>query len=173
MNGKVIKETMESENITYEIRNYEECVEVFKAFNNGEIEIFEDEQKLEKYAKKVIKNGHLIVDRKEGRPVGVVSFYCNDTVSKTAYVTMLILSNRLGFAKGHTFFRLCAKAIELVNKTSMERIRIEVKENNTKARILYEHMGFKYTEEKGNDSLYMEISLEDYRKNFKKRTVGE
>ncbi len=147
----------------YEVKDINELIDIFDCFIEYKTLTFlKDEETKVQFAKKQLDNGHVIVEKRDGVPVGFVCFYSNDTVTKTGYITALVLEEKLGLGKGKTLFRLFKEGVKIGSEAGMKSIKIEVADDNTKARTLYEHLGFKYLRDKGNGTSYMEIELDDF-----------
>ncbi|WP_026657844.1 GNAT family N-acetyltransferase [Butyrivibrio sp. AC2005] len=139
-----------------EVKEVTEFIEILNEFRDYKTLTFMiDEDTKKKFAKKQIDNGHVIVERHDGLPVGFICIYCNDTENKVAFVTAFALSDKLGFAKGLTMARILNKAFELGIQAGMEKVKLEVDDENHRARKLYEAIGFKYLPEKGEHSSFM------------------
>ena len=154
---------MKSEISVYEVVDIEDLVKIFDAFKGcGTLTFTKNEETMIQFAKKQIDNGHTIVEKRDGAPAGFICFYSNDVATKTGYITAFALDENLGLGKGKTMFRLFREAVRIGSEAGMKNIRLEVAENNTKARKLYEHLGFKYVPGKGDGSFYMEMSVDDF-----------
>lgn len=119
-----------------------------------------DDDKIEAYAKKQLTYGHVVAEYHDGKPVGFISFYDNDTNSKTAYISVFALSEGLGFMKGKTMVRIATESFRIAKDCGLEKIKLEVDKENKVARKLYEHLGFKYTGEETDHSLYMLVEFD-------------
>ncbi len=115
------------------------------------------------FIQKHLESGHFLAEFHSGKPVGILSFYSNDTDSKTAFVTSLALSEDLGFLKGKTLIRLINKGFKMALENNMEIVRLEVEKDNEKAIKLYKHFGFHFIESDKENTYYMEMNLADYK----------
>lgn len=141
---------------TCEVSDLEGCIKVLEKFKDYEfLSMLHDENELVDYAKKVLENGHVIAEFLSGDPVGFVCFYCNDTESKTAFVTSFAIAEDIGFMKGKTFFRVISEGLKVCKETGMENILIEVDKRNKLAIRLYEHLGLEYMPEERETSFLM------------------
>ena len=119
-----------------------------------------DEETKLQFAKKQIENGHVIAEKRDGVPTGFICFYSNDQETKTGYITAFALDEGLGLGKGKTMLRLFKEGVKIGSLSGMKSIKLEVAEDNNKARTLYECLGFKYLPEKGNGTLYMGMDFD-------------
>ena len=151
------------ESSVYEVKDEGEFEEIITCFTNEEaLSRFKDREVRKEFVKKQIEFGHVFVQRLEGNPVGLLCFYCNDMLSRVAYVTAFALKEELGIYKGITMQRLAKKLIGLGRVNKMETVRLEVANTNSRARRLYEHLGFEYIGGNDRDSSYMEMPLDKF-----------
>lgn len=108
------------------------------------------------YVEKVAERAVTLAALRGGCLVGAVSFYAND-LSAGAYVTQLAVAfpERGGGIGGMLLDCACERAERL----GMGRIGLEVREDNSAARRLYERRGFRYTGAKGRYGMLMERGL--------------
>ena len=159
---------MKKEVTVEEITDVDSLDEVLATFSHMEfLTQTRDPVERRKYAEKLLATGHAIAEFHDGKPMGMMCFYCNDVETRIGYITMFALMEELGFAKGRTMFNLAKLSAEIADRTGMEWVRIEVDDNNVIARKLYERMGFEYTEKKEHSSI-MKVSLEKLLGNFRK-----
>ena len=88
--------------------------------------------------------------------VGFISFYANNTVSKEAYITQLVVKQakqKMGIGKA--LIILCK---EEAKNAGMETLRLEVRKNNGNAICFYKKMGFQFEDEK-EESIYIRCQL--------------
>lgn len=153
---------MKAEINVYEVKELEDMLCVFDAFKDCKTLTFmKDEETKVSYAKKLLENGHTIVEKRNGESVGFICFYSNDKVTKTGYITAFALDENLGIGKGKTLFRLFREGVKIASQAGMTSVKLEVAESNTKARKLYEAFGFKYLPEEGDGTLYMAMDFDD------------
>lgn len=112
----------------------------------------DDKEQLYKYAKKLIDNGNNFVLNKEGEDMGVVSIYCNDFVTKTAYTSTIgIIPSQRG---GRLITYIVSFALEFAKEVGMERYRAEVHKINAKWLNLLLKYNFQI-EKETEDGTYM------------------
>ena len=159
---------MEQKNIrTVEVTDLSECIHVLSQFKNYDfLKKLQDEDFLKDYAKRLLDNGHIVVEYHNDIPVGLLCFYCNNIDTKTGFVTALVISEDLGFMKGKTLFRLISTAVKIGKNAGMESVQLEVKKNNKTAIRLYEHFGFNYIPSEKEDFYLMELELSKLMSSF-------
>lgn len=154
--------------VVKEITDAKSLEEVLAAFSHMEFMTpAKDPAERKRYAEKLLATGHAIAEFHDGKPMGMMCFYCNDVETRIGYITLFALMEELGFAKGRTMFNLAKLSAEIADRTGMDWVRIEVDDRNVLARKLYERMGFEYTEKKEHSSIML-VSLEKLLGNFKK-----
>lgn len=85
--------------------------------------------------------------------VGYAAIYANDTVSLTAYITMLgVVEEMRGRHVGSALMQSC---IDEAVTSGMRRIRLEVLKSDTIPIAFYEHWGFLFEKDCTNESIYM------------------
>ncbi len=154
---------MSSKNIIVkEISDYAEMEKIILKFKDTFFlrAITKDEYR-DTFIKKHIENGHFLVEFHNDVPVGFLSFYCNDTENKKAFITSLSLSDELGFLKGKTLMRLFKTGFQIGASNEMQSVGLEVENNNYKAIKLYKHFGFEFVPSNNNKTTsLMEIQLD-------------
>ncbi len=146
--------------VVREIDNLDTAVEVINRHSDCQyIRLGDEPDSVEKFAKKQLEYGHFLAEYIDEEPVGYVCFYANDQINKRAYVTALVVSGT-GLLQGRLFYNLIEKAIIIGINAGMTSLKVEVDKLNTHARRLYEKMGFEYTGEENERSIYMLISKE-------------
>lgn len=120
----------------------------FKEYPNGTHGIVN----VDEYVEKVCQYARVIAAYFENKVIGFIAFYANDLVSKTAYITQILVSEEYRKYKvGKALLELCEA--ECV-KEGFELLRLEVNNCNLNAIGFYLHHGFKRCEEKVT-SFYM------------------
>lgn len=108
-------------------------------------------QKMQRYAEFIVPRDA------DDTPLGYVSIYANNMETRIAYISMFCI--RKEYQKQHLGFALMQKAEEVARKKGMEKIQLEVLNENTKGQSFYLKYGF-HSIDKGNDtSLLMEFQL--------------
>ena len=152
--------------ITREITTFKEIESIILAFKDTYFlrAITKDDYR-KIFIQKHLDSGHFLAEFLEDKPVGFLSFYCNDQINKICFVTSLAVSDSLGFLKGKTLIRLIKMAKEVAASAGTEIIRLEVEKDNDKAIRLYNHFGFKEIQLPTNNekTFYMEIKMADYK----------
>ena len=95
---------------------------------------------LGKYADKISEYADTIGIRKNGKVIGMFSFYSNDTVNKKAFITLLgVIPEFAGMGYGTILLEEC---IKFVKEKNFQTIELKVNTKNKKAISLYEKFGF-------------------------------
>ncbi len=114
---------------------------------------------LHTYAKKLLQYGENVAlfDEREHMEAGFVSFYGNDAVNQTIYLTVIAIHPRL---KGRGFGTAVIKYLERFGREhGRSRIKLEVDKENTGAVRFYRKNGFQITEEASEESFFMEKEI--------------
>ncbi len=89
--------------------------------------------------------------------VGFVTFYANDTTTKTGYISLIgINSPYQAHGYGKLLINYC---FDIMIKNGMEKVKLEVLKSNTNARSFYSHIGFNYLPDCSENSYYMQKNL--------------
>jgi ribosomal protein S18 acetylase RimI-like enzyme len=87
---------------------------------------------------------------------GAVAFYCNDTVRRIAYVTLVVVDPQdRGQGIGEV---LVSGVLALARKRGFATCRLEVRKENRAARALYAALGFHLAADRGDREL-LEVAL--------------
>ncbi len=115
------------------------------------------------YARKLLEHGIVaVVPRGAGQIGGVVAFYANDHERRVAYLSLVVVA---GDAQGKGVgTQLVTHALAVAAQRGMQRMRLEVLCNDTKAQAFYQRLGFRTLDVRkdggpGPASLYMERPL--------------
>jgi ribosomal protein S18 acetylase RimI-like enzyme len=112
---------------------------------------------IEAYLRKLETSAEVVsASANDGRCRGLVAFYANDTVTRRAYVTLVVVdpSDR-GTGLGR---ELVESALATMKERGLTSCRLEVARDNAAASSLYASIGFQVIEERGRKDL-MEIAL--------------
>ena len=113
-------------------------------------------QRLDNYSKFIDKlyqhaDNYAVVE--EDILMGMISFYANDPVKKTAYITEIIVDKPYqGRGIGRKLIDIC---VGVSVRKGMNKIRLEVKKDNTGAIHFYNRLGFRYESDKSEEAVYM------------------
>ena len=145
----------------HEVTSAEEFKIILSKFKDYEfLHDVTDDDKINAYVEKQLTYGHVIAEYHDDDPVGFISFYDNDKENKTGYISVFALSDELGFMKGKTMVRIALESFKVAKDCGLDKIKIEVDKENKVARKLYEHLGFKYTGEETDHSLFMLVGFD-------------
>lgn len=117
---------------------------------------FVDGVELEAYLRRLDERAEVVDEVAAGRCRGFVAFYCNDTVSKRAFITLVMVAPQdrasgLGRA-------LVSRVIERCRERGFATCQLEVGNENAAALALYRALGFTVVEDRTGKYL-MELAL--------------
>lgn len=114
---------------------------------------------LERYLKKIVKNADVYVAYVKKKPVGIISFYCNDEKNKYGYLTNFAIKEKY---RGKGIGSLLLEILETqCKKKGIEKVGLEVNINNHVAIGIYKKRGFKEVEYRGGKVIYMVKNLKE------------
>lgn len=132
---------------------------VLTAFADTFPNSFYEEKKREEYTVKIMENGFFIAAFLDDEPVGFISGYANDTVSKRAYISFLAISQSVGFHRGRVLMKMGKMVLDYVNSCGMNTLWAEVYDDNFHARRIYEKLGMNKVGRASDHSDFMMIDL--------------
>ena len=106
------------------------------------------------YAEKIGTLAEVIVAESAGNIVGGLFGYCNDSETKTAYISYI---GRTKNSEKGLGTRMHALFEDEARNMGMERIRLEVRKGNVHARDFYQRLGYVIYEELENSLLLEKI----------------
>lgn len=109
------------------------------------------------YTEKVFRKALIMSANIGCEPVGIIAFYMNDYVSRTAYITQVAV-NPLYQGRGIGKL-LLSRFLSISKEAGMTTAKLEVKKRNERAKQLYRTFGFREIEEASFESIYMELKL--------------
>lgn len=110
----------------------------------------------EGYLAKLAEHAEILSDSAGGRCRGLVAFYCNDTASRQAFITLvLVRPEDRGTGLGRT---LVAGVLAIARQRGFTSCRLEVAGDNASAQSMYLSQGFQVVEER-TGNLLLEITL--------------
>jgi hypothetical protein len=134
-----------------------EAVNVIKKLQDSEFISFADgDEAIVNYAKKQLEFGHMIVEYLDGEPVGYICFYANDHATRVVFISAIVVTGS-GLQRGKVFYNLITEGARIGIREGMTSVKLEVDKDNISARKLYEQIGFEYTGEEKEHSVYMVI----------------
>lgn len=117
---------------------------------------FLEDVDLEAYLEKLGRHAEFVAHSVDGECRAVVAYYCNDSQTKRAYITLVLVGQRhrrLGLGRA-----LVACVLDIARRRGFTSCRLEVHKHNQPARDMYLSMGFRPVEERPDKHL-MEIRL--------------
>lgn len=144
---------MECKKIDSAEKVYEVLVEFQEVFPH----LMEKITSLEEYAKKLYTYAEVYVGIQEETTFGLLIFYANDKSTKTAYISLIGVKEE--YRHQHLGEWLLEKCISVSKEAGMRQLKLEVDSDNINAKRFYKRNGFKYVEDTGRDSIYMEICI--------------
>ncbi|MDD6630865.1 MAG: GNAT family N-acetyltransferase [Faecalibacterium sp.] len=92
------------------------------------------------YAEKLAQNANVVAMLDDGVCVGMAAIYTNDMNTKTAYISLIGIRNKYqGTGLGSQLLDYCASEAQ---RAGMEKIRLEVDDDNANAQKFYRKHGF-------------------------------
>jgi|LSQX01.1.fsa_nt_gb ribosomal protein S18 acetylase RimI-like enzyme len=95
---------------------------------------------LRDYAEKLISKGKIYVAHANNAIVGLIAGYCNDTVTKSGYISIIVLD--LEFRGQGISNRLLSRFIAACTASGMNVINVLTHQSNVEAIGLYSKFGF-------------------------------
>ncbi|RTR05329.1 GNAT family N-acetyltransferase [Halomonas nitroreducens] len=98
------------------------------------------------YVKKLVSMAEILTHYSRGRMIGCIAYYCNNSQTRTAFLSLIIVSPE---SRGSGLADvLLDQAIGWARKNQMEALALEVRKGNERALHFYENRGFevKYEE---------------------------
>lgn len=109
------------------------------------------------YSVKISCYGNTYVVKIKDKTVGIIVFYANDLINKTAYITMIAVANEyegMGIGK-----ELLTLSEFLAVESGMEYIKLEVHKENMRAIRFYEKCGFSYLDVASDMTIFLRKEL--------------
>lgn len=113
------------------------------------------------YAEKLYCNGKIWCHYDMGKPISIIAGYFNDSISHTAYLSMLAVDPDYRGKKLAS--SLLSEFEEYASQNRMDLVKLEVRKHNDAAQILYKKFGYKIIGDASDTSFYMEKNLEKTR----------
>lgn len=108
------------------------------------------------YSRKLYKNATIFSVHDSGRLIAMHAVYCNNTVDKIAYGTMLAVS------KSHRIYglgpNLIKATIDYLKKKSFKTFKLEIYKTNPRVITFYKLLGFSVVSE-ADKSVYVQLDL--------------
>lgn len=151
--------TMCRKNNIKEIYEVEEIKNVLDKFSNSLNSLAKGSTYRKQMAQKFSAYAKIITlyDARE-ELVGFAAFYCNDTKSRKAYISMIAVDykcKRMGYGE-----QLISRIIDISKQKQMNKIGLEVNKKNNVAINFYLKMHFSIVED-NVDSYYMELDIKE------------
>ena len=108
------------------------------------------------YLAKLAERAEIVSDWGEGRCRGLVAFYCNDRVTRQAYVTLVLVDPRdRGLGIGASLLKC---VLSMAKHRGFVSCRLEVTRGNEPAHAMYRSLGFRVIGN-GSNKETMELAL--------------
>lgn len=108
------------------------------------------------YLAKLGERAEVVSDWSGGRCRGLVAFYCNDQLTRQAYVTLVLVDPRdRGLGIGAS---LMACVLDMAKRRGFTTCRLEVATSNEPAQAMYRSLGFRVVGSHSNKDT-MELAL--------------
>lgn len=114
---------------------------------------FNNSISVEEYSSKLFNKAFNYIKKVNDEEVGFISYYANDTETKTAYIALVgVIPEYKGKGIAQELMNHC---IQQCVELDMNKIRLEVKKNNCRAIRFYEKNKFHVVGDASNDSVFM------------------
>lgn len=113
------------------------------------------------YAEKLYSHGKMWCHYDMGKPISIIAGYFNDSISHTAYLSMLAVDPEYRGKKLAS--SLISEFEEYASQNKMEFVKLEVRKHNVAAQKLYKKFGYKMIGDASDTSFYMEKNLEKFK----------
>lgn len=116
-----------------------------------------DESSVLQLAEKIAGHATVLTAVVDGENAGMTGYYCNDTQSKKAYITVVVIKPDFrGMGIGTAMIK---RVISDCADRGFKTVRLEVNRDNQRAIHMYTKLGFRKVEETSNNSFYYELTL--------------
>lgn len=145
------------------IQNVSSRNEIYKVLTQCSEDFFNqnynNEKAISNLSDKFFKNGVVKVVLINKQLAGFVAYYCNDTVTKTAFLSMIIVKND---------FQHCGVGTELLNcvvsdckKNNFDFIRCEIDNKNNNSKSFFKKQKFNFEKNTESETSYYIRSLKE------------
>ena len=135
------------------VNSKDEILKVLFDFQEVFPHLHEKISDMNEYADKLNRYANVFLGREEERVFGLVIFYSNDMIDKTAYISLIgVKSSARGMGRGQWLFDKC---IEYSQKQGMRFLKLEVDLDNQTAIRFYQKNGMRFCENTERDSVYL------------------
>lgn len=139
------------------LKNKEDILKVFPFFKHRFLSLSKGEEYCDALAKKYEENAEFYTLYSDGNFAAFVAFYCNDTISKNAFLSLIGVLEQY---EGNGFGQLMLdKAVSVSRKNGMRRMALEVRKDNERAISLYKKNGFAVQKPKDETLIIMSRNL--------------
>ena len=138
--------------LSYNLKNItikEEIIAIIKQYQKYFDSLVNDIELAMNIADKIFKHGMLLACICQHEVIGFCAFYANDLNSRVSFITLIAVNDKyqnIGMGK-----KILQKVCEISKKAGMDKIRLEVNDQNVNAISFYEKNGF-YFEKKCSDN---------------------
>lgn len=138
--------------LAYNLKNItikEEIIAIIKQYQKYFDSLVNDMELAMNIADKIFKHGMLLACICQHEVIGFCAFYANDLNSRVSFITLIAVNDKyqnIGMGK-----KILQKVCEISKKVGMDKIRLEVNDQNVNAISFYEKNGF-YFEKKCSDN---------------------
>lgn len=111
---------------------------------------------LDAYLGRLDEHAEVADEVADGRCRGFVAFYCNDLVSKRAFITLVMVApedRSIGLGRA-----LVTRVLDVCRGRGFVTCQLEVRDDNAAALAIYQSLGFATIERRGDRHL-MELAL--------------
>ena len=139
------------------VDNFTQVLELLKYYSPYLESLRTGEINIATIAEKLTTFGIIVEIHEEDSHIGFAAFYCNDNISKIAFLSLIAVSTEFE-SKGYGTF-LLDEVEKICGAYGMKIIRLEVKSKNTHAIGFYKYHGYIITSTTSKGTYYMEKRL--------------
>ena len=139
------------------LKNREAIQDVLRLFSDRLGSLRQGEKYIADMAEKFSRYAEFLVMTENDDVIAFSAFYCNDTVSGKAFLSMIAVSSG-GEGKGHGTVML-NEVLNVCAERGMKVLMLEVGKANVRAVDFYKRNGFSFAEKQTERSFFMEKSI--------------
>jgi ribosomal protein S18 acetylase RimI-like enzyme len=106
---------------------------------------------IDAYLAKLLSTAELFISLDKGQCQGFIAYYCNDEVSRIAYVSLILVAP--AYRSSKTGYLLTHMVLEQARLRGFAACRLEVRKINLQAQAFYRKLGFEQVEERAEKYL--------------------
>lgn len=155
--------------IVKKISDSEEALKVLSEF--GEYKFLEKLKGIEErkaFAEKWAENADFLVAYCDGDIIGCFVMYTDNTVDGSAFITLIVTKQEVRALGLFALFKFWDAAISICREKNLTKVKLEVDKTNKKAQASSKSLGFKYSGDASENTVFMEASVDEIEKRIEK-----